>query len=107
MSSETTFEVEHSGDHSDRTLGNSEWLTVQEVVAELKVSRDTVERWIHSGQLRAANVGAVPHHGVGRASWRVSAKALDEFLAARASQAPLPASPKLHRRKTDVIEFVR
>ena len=95
-----------AADDSTESAGKN-WFTVREVMMQLQVSRDTVERWIHSGQLRAVNVGAVPHHGVGRASWRVGATQLDEFLATRASLAPLPATPKIHRRKTDVVEFVK
>ena len=54
-------------------------LTVQEVAVELRVSRMSVYRWIHAGDLPAARVGA--------SSIRVSRADLDAFITAARSKA--------------------
>jgi excisionase family DNA binding protein len=50
--------------------------TVEEVAARLAVHPETVRKWIKNGQLRATNLG-------GRAGYRISRSALDQFLRER------------------------
>jgi len=50
--------------------------TVEEVAARLAVHPETVRKWIKNGQLRATNLG-------GRAGYRISKSALDQFLRER------------------------
>ena len=83
-----------------------EWLTIQEVAARLRVSRDTVERWIHSGSLGAVDVssrGTQPGH---RRSWRISWEGLQGFLNTRRN---IPGFPKgkPRRKEAGVIEFIK
>ena len=86
---------------------NSQWLTIQEVALRLHVSRDTVERWINTGNLRAVNVGGRLGKESRRSSWRVSAQSLEAFLEARANRAPMPP-PRIRRtRSPGVIEFIK
>jgi excisionase family DNA binding protein len=47
--------------------------TVKQIAEEWQVSEGSVLGWIHSGQLRAVNVGDR------RKSWRVSPEALQSF----------------------------
>ena len=85
--------------------GQRRWLTIQQVAGWLGVSRDTVERWVNTGQLRAIDVSAKP--GRGRPSWRVSADNLEAFLKARANRQQALPVPTRRRRRPDVIEFIK
>jgi excisionase family DNA binding protein len=90
------------------TERESRWLTVGEVARLLRVSRDTVERWIHNGNLRAVNVGTRSTLASRRRSWRVSAESLEGFLEGRAILPPPPPSPKVRPvSQTDIIEFIK
>jgi excisionase family DNA binding protein len=105
-SSPSRPEVERDSGRPSRVPGSKKWLTVQDVADELQVSRDTVERWIHGSQLRAANVSAA-RRGVNRPSWRVPRQALEEFLNARLNGPPTPAKPSKRRQNTGTIEFIK
>lgn len=51
---------------------NQEWLTPEEVAARIKVSEETVRRWLRSGQL----VGSL----LSGRHWRVFVAELDAFM---------------------------
>jgi excisionase family DNA binding protein len=70
---------------------NSRWLTIQEVALRLHVSRDTVERWINTGSVRAVDVSGRLGKKSRRPMWRISTESLDAFLDARAKGVPGPA----------------
>ena len=90
------------------TERESRWLTVGEVARHLRVSRDTVERWIRNGNLRAVNVGTRSSLVSHRRCWRVSVESLEAFLEGRASPLPLPSSPMVRLgSQTNVIEFIK
>ncbi|MPZ62185.1 MAG: helix-turn-helix domain-containing protein [Propionibacteriales bacterium] len=55
----------------DQPLSESTFLTVAEVAAAMRVSKMTVYRLVHSGELPAVRVGR---------SFRVPAAAVDEYL---------------------------
>jgi excisionase family DNA binding protein len=93
--------------HQASAHAGDNWLTVSEVAARLRVSRDTVERWIHTGQLLAVNVGTDPILAHRRARWRVNPKSLEGFLNTRFSRPPLPARRKFRQRNSDLIEFIK
>jgi excisionase family DNA binding protein len=78
--------------------------TVQDIQRRYNVTVHTVLQWIHSGELKAVNVGRTPEGKKPR--WRVSEQALAEFEAKRTS---MPAVPRAKRRKrpADVIEFYK
>ena len=50
--------------------------TVEEVASHLAVHPETVRKWIKNGHLRAINLG-------GRAGYRISRAALEQFLRER------------------------
>jgi hypothetical protein len=77
---------------------------VPDVCERYRVSEATVLHWIHSGQLRALNVGRTP--GARRPRWRITAQALEEFEAARSAAPPAPRQRR-RRQRDDVIEFYR
>jgi len=93
--------------HQASVHAEDTWLTVSEVAARLRVSRDTVERWIHTGQLLAVNVGADPFLAHHRACWRINPKSLQDFLNTRFSKSPLPARHRFRQRNSDLIEFIK
>lgn len=70
----------------------SRYFTTAQVAELLVVTADKVTDLIHTGQLLAVNVAL---HVGGKARWRISNEALDEFLLRRSSS---PA-PKHHRKK--------
>jgi len=83
----------------------SSTLSVRNVCERYGVSEHTVLHWLHSGQLKAVNVGR--DLGAKKPRWRVSQEALDAFEALRT---PTPQPPRVRRRKkrpTDVIEFYK
>ena len=94
-----------------RTDSMGHWLTVSEVAAHIHVSRDTVERWIHAGLLRAVDVGIIGQGSRRRSYWRISSESIENFIASRANKPPLPSPPAVHRRPVDkkqgVIEFIK
>ncbi|HEY8374574.1 MAG TPA: helix-turn-helix domain-containing protein [Pseudonocardiaceae bacterium] len=60
-----------NGDTEQAALGQVQFLTVAEVAAIMRVSKMTVYRLVHSGELPAARVGR---------SFRVPEKAVHEYL---------------------------
>jgi excisionase family DNA binding protein len=76
--------------------------TIRDICNRFGVHEQTVLAWIHSGELKAVNVGRAP--GKKKPRWRITQEALDAFEALRAAT---PPAPKTRRRKkpTDVVEF--
>lgn len=106
-----TQEGQRGSDNPAERWGQREleeqWLTIQEVAERLRVSRDTVERWIHAGYLRAVDVAAGKGHVQHRPSWRVSAASVSQFLERRANRPLLPERRKPSRKRSGVIEFIK
>jgi excisionase family DNA binding protein len=65
-----------------RDPDSGRFLTVEEVAAELKVSRGTVRTWITAGALRASRPGVAGRTG---RVYRVERSDLDSFLATKHS----------------------
>jgi len=87
--------------------GDLRWLTIQEVALRLHVSRDTVERWINAGSLKAVDVSARSALACHRPCWRVSWESLEAFLERRATM-PAARPPKVRRRSRErIIEFIK
>jgi excisionase family DNA binding protein len=55
--------------------------TVRDICNRFGVHEHTVLAWIHSGELKAVNVGREP--GKKKPRWRITQKSLDAFEAAR------------------------
>ena len=61
---------------SDEKDARDEWLTVKDVAALLKVSEETVRRWVREGELPALALGK-------KAGFRIRPADLEVFIAAR------------------------
>ncbi len=80
-------------------------LTVKDLRERYGVSEHTILGWIHSGDLRAVNVGR--RLGAGKPRWRITQEALEAFEQLRT---PTPTPQQTRRRKmrpSDVIEFYK
>jgi len=49
----------------------TEYKSINQVIKELGVHRNTVENWLRSGKLKGVRAGKL---------WRISTESLDEFL---------------------------
>ena len=79
--------------------------TIRDICNRYGVNEHTVLAWIHSGELKAVNVGVAP--GKKKPRWRITQTALDAFESSRAS-APAPVSPRPRRKvSTGTIEFIK
>jgi excisionase family DNA binding protein len=75
--------------------------SVRDLSERYGVTEHTVLAWIHSGELRAVNVGRRP--GAKKPRWRIPATAVEAFEQLRAP-GPLPRRARRHR-PADVIPF--
>ena len=75
--------------------------TTSDLMERWKVTRDTVLDHIHSGKLKAIDVGRSPN----RPSWRISAEAVEIFEQASESEAWNAPPPKRRKRSREVTEF--
>jgi excisionase family DNA binding protein len=57
-------------------MADEEWLTVNEVANRLRVTAQTVQRWLRSGELAGLNLG-------GKAGYRIRADDLERFIEQR------------------------
>jgi excisionase family DNA binding protein len=93
----------------DAAQARSGWLTPNEAAAELKVSRDTIERLVASGQLQAAELNTDKGHGQ-RHRYRIHRDWLDEFMqhrAKRKASSPEPRRPRRAKRNVRYVAFIR
>lgn len=87
-----------------KTHLNESWLKIKEIMTLLNVSRDTTERWIKTGQLRAINIAV--NSKTDHASWRIPSGAVEEFVQSRSTRPPVPKSTTRHRTP-EIVEFVK
>jgi excisionase family DNA binding protein len=78
-----------------------EYLSAPRVAELLGVGHDRVLAWIHSGELRAANVAVKVG---GRPRRRVSEDDLQAFLARRSGQSP-PRIRRRRQRPENIVEY--
>src|SRR5262245_15992009 len=81
-------------------------LTVKQAARIMQVSPDTVRDWIHSGALKASNVGS----GIQKARYRIAAADLEAFRASRRPEPPVSRrKPRKHvpSYKRDFAEIPR
>ncbi|HSA29792.1 MAG TPA: excisionase family DNA-binding protein [Phycisphaerae bacterium] len=84
---------------TNRPAWHNEWLTVEEAARQMKLSRDTIERLIGSGQLKAAAIDT-PRGKGRRRRFRIQREWVDEFMRARVgSSVPIVHSLSRRRRR--------
>ena len=91
---------DRDGTHPRSTSDVTALLTPNDIAARLQISAEQVRSLIRSGRLRAVNVGS----GKKRPLYRVSEKALDEFIKA-GSQTTTPRNNKTVRRLAHGPDF--
>lgn len=80
-------------------------LSVKDVCERYGVTVHTVLGWIHSGELKAINVGR--RMGAKKPRWRITAEALQAFEMLRTPSPPPPRTYRNRRRPADYIEFYK
>ncbi len=81
---------------------SSKALTPAQLAEKWQVKTDTVQSLIHSGQLRAFNVGTL---GAKKPRWRISPDAIVEFENLRRA-GPRPTTQRKPRRQSQPSDFV-
>lgn len=78
------------------------YLTTKEAAAMLRVSRDTIRSWIHTGSLVAVNLAPRGN----RPSFRIATEELETFLRRRqVKERPVARTPR-YRQPAGLIDFV-
>lgn len=70
-----------------RYIPDPDWLTVDDIASELKVSKSIVYRLIRSGQIEAVNIAANADKSAQKAHYRVERSSLDQYLKLKKVQA--------------------
>ena len=85
---------------TSRRLPESDWLTVDEIARELRISKTIVYRLIRSGELEAVNIVENQGKIAQRGHYRIKRKSLDEYLAGKKVRPlPEPSKRKPHTRQ--------
>jgi excisionase family DNA binding protein len=92
----TTYEGDQGALDTPRTpLAKKDLLTPAETADELRVSAEQVRCLIRRGELTAVNVGT----GSKRPLYRITRRALDEFMAGRYQPSPAVRPARITRRQ--------
>ena len=68
-------------------MAGDEWLTVEEIAGRVKVTVETVRRWLRAGRLQGVRISD-------KAGWRVKASEVDRFMGALSGGPTLGAEPR-------------
>jgi len=82
-----------------------EWLTIQEAANELRVSRDTIERLVLSGRLKATEINTGNGAGV-RHRFRIRKDWINDFLIAGIVDNALVTQPRRKRQNKTGMDFI-
>ena len=75
-----------------RRTPTSDWLTVEEIAKELRISKNVVYRLIRNGELEAINIVDTNGHIAQRGYYRIKRSSLKNYLEAKKVK-PLPDEP--------------
>lgn len=78
---------------------DTEWLTVEEVAQELKISKSIVYRIIRSGELEAVDIVNTPGRVAGKGHYRIRRSSLNDYLQDKRVRpdSPTPQRPRPRR----------
>lgn len=82
-----------------------EWLTIQEVADELRVSRDTIERLVLSGRLKATEISTGNGAGL-RHRFRIRRDWINDFLTTGIVDNALMTQPRRKRQNKTGMDFI-
>lgn len=82
---------------------SSEWLTVDDIASELKVSRSIVYRLIRSGEIEAVNIAASEGKTAQKGHYRVKRSCLDKYLQLKRVR----ALPRIRRRSCSSVKSLQ
>jgi hypothetical protein len=85
---------------STRRVSKSDWLTVEEIAKELRISKNVVYRLIRNGELGAINIVDTNGHIAQRGHYRVNRTDLQKYILSKkvkASSGRLPHSSRCRR----------
>ena len=77
---------------SARKTHNSDWLTVEDIAEELKISKNVVYRLIRNGELEAVNLVGTNGHIAQRGHYRIKRLYLNKYLESKKVN-PIPNAP--------------
>ena len=77
----------------------SDWLTVEEIAKELKISKNVVYRLIRNGELEAVNIVETNGHLAQRGHYRIKRSCLKNYLEAKKVKASSVEAPRISRHK--------
>ncbi|MBN1509897.1 MAG: helix-turn-helix domain-containing protein, partial [Sedimentisphaerales bacterium] len=81
---------------SDQVKSPHDWLTIEEVAEELRLSRDSIERLVGSGQMKSAIIDTPRGKGQ-RTCFRIRREWIDEFMQTSVRPFQLPVRSSNHR----------
>jgi excisionase family DNA binding protein len=77
----------------------ADWLTVEEIAEELRISKNVVYRLIRSGELEAVNIVETNGRTAQRGHYRVKRSSLDKYLEAKKVKPVLHEPIRISRSK--------
>lgn len=80
-----------------------DWLTVDDIASELKVSRSIVYRLIRSGEIEAVNIAASEGKTAQKGHYRVKRSCLDKYLQLKRVR----ALPRIRRRSCSSVKSLQ
>ncbi len=80
-----------------RRTYESDWLTVDEIAKELKISKNVVYRLIRNGELEAVNVIGTNGHIAQRGHYRIKRLSLNKYLEAKKVKPPPDKTVRISR----------
>ena len=91
-----------------RRLPTSDWLTVEEIAKELKISKNVVYRLIRNGKLEAINIVGTNGHIARRGHYRIKRSSLNKYLEAKKVKAVSDEPSRISgpRRFPDVKNYL-
>ena len=83
-----------------RRSSTSDWLTVEEVAKELRISKNVVYRLIRNGELEAINIVETNNHIAQRGHYRINRADLKKYITAKKVKAfPSQSTPISRSRR--------